>query len=157
MTRWQDNAECGTANGSLFGELTKAEITESRGHPTDIQRVRAALAYCADCPVWKQCAVDGASNPNVPVPGVYGRQYVDRITARHRQQRAKVQEARRHPETARIGRSQVRNGVTMTGDMIAVRNAQMAEQHNAGWSLRTLAERYGISHSRVSRIVNGIG
>jgi hypothetical protein len=91
VKRWQDNAECGAADPTLFDSVTKAEselcqkrnITQSQ-----LTRVRAALAYCADCPVWKQCVVEHSSGTYTPVVGVYGRQYVGPNEAGRRRRRA---------------------------------------------------------------------
>lgn len=92
MTRWQDQAECQLADPTLFDEVSKEESQQLQHqrnwHPASLPRVRAALAYCADCPVWKQCVVDRSSDTFTPVVGVYGRQYVGPNEAGRRRRRA---------------------------------------------------------------------
>jgi len=145
MKRWQDSAACDVADPRLFDPMTPREAQLAGNHPDRCLRVRAALDYCRDCPVWKECTLDGADNRLVLVLGTYGGTYVGTDEAKRRRSWA-TKRARR-----RLGVSpQAR--IAHQADT-AARNVAIAEKVESGWTMTRTAEHYGISVSRVSRIV----
>lgn len=150
---WIEQAACGRAPAYLFDAMTSKESAKVGSNTADtFPRIQGALAYCADCPVWKQCLADRADNVDIADVGVYGRQYVGRREAERRMARAKARRKRLTGRTRQRAASQVRQGSLRERDTIDKRNAQMIALHDAGVSFRELGRQFEISAQTVYQV-----
>ena len=90
---WEYNAPCGKEDPDLFVPLSVGQYRAGT-RAADDPRIRKALTVCDGCPVWKRCVATRAAYVDVPMTGVYGRQYVDIAEGRRRVARAQARHGR---------------------------------------------------------------